>query len=84
MSELKLPLTNVQLELMKLYSTNLSDSELDELRNVLSKFYAEKAITMADRIWDECKLTDEDMDNSLNQTSRKTAMNKRAKFLSPL
>lgn len=36
MTGLKLPLTNVQLELMKLYATNLSDIELDELKSLLS------------------------------------------------
>ena len=67
MAELKFPLSNMQLELMKLYSTNLSDSELAELKDVLSKFYAEKAIASADKIWDERGLTNEDMDAWLNK-----------------
>ncbi len=69
MTELKLPLSNIQLELMKLYSTNLSDTELDELKDVLSKFYAEKAVAKADAIWDERCLTNVDMDEWLNKKS---------------
>lgn len=69
MTELTFPLSNVQLELMKLYSTNLSDKELDELKHVLAKFYAEKAIAHANAIWDERGLTDGDMDNWLNEKS---------------
>lgn len=69
MTELVFPLSNVQLELMKLYSTNLSDKELDELKQVLAGFYAQKAIAHANDIWDERGLTDKDMDNWLNEKS---------------
>lgn len=69
MFDLKLPLTNVQTELIKLYSTNLSDKDLDELKNILSRFYADKAINKANEIWDEKKLTDNDMEKWLNQKS---------------
>lgn len=69
MSELKFPLTNTQVELMKLYSTNLSNQDLEELKNLLSKFYANKAIAQADEIWNEKGLTDADMESWLNQKS---------------
>ena len=69
MTELKFPLTNIQLELMKLYSTNLSEKDLDELKTVLSKFYADKAIEGANEIWDKRNLTDADMENWLNEKS---------------
>ena len=44
--------SNVQLELLKLYSTNLSDKDMQELRNLLASFFAEKSIKSADEIWD--------------------------------
>ena len=69
MSVLNYPLTNVQIELMKLFNTNLSENELIELKDLLSRFYANKAITEADAIWDEKGLTDEDMDKWLNKKS---------------
>ena len=61
------PLSNVQEELLKLYSTNLSIEELDELKTVLGKYYARKASKEADRIWDEKKITDELIDKWLNE-----------------
>ena len=69
MSVLNYPLSNVQVELMKLFSTNLSDNELIELKNMLSAFYANKAIAQADAIWDKKGLTDQDMDMWLNKNS---------------
>lgn len=69
MSVLNYPLSNVQVELMKLFSTNLSDSELIELKDLLAVFYAKKAIAQADTIWDKKKITDQDMDILLNKNS---------------
>ncbi len=69
MTELKLPLNNVQLELLKLYSTNLSDKDMEDLKNVLAAFYAGKAIGKANDIWDEKGLTDDDMEVWINEKS---------------
>jgi len=69
MSVINYPLSNVQIELMKLFSTNLSDKELIELKDMLGKFYADKATSQADAIWEERGLSNEDMDNWLNQQS---------------
>jgi hypothetical protein len=69
MIDVKFPLSNVQMELMKLYSTNLSDQELAELKDVLAKFYADKAISKANEIWDDKGLTDADMEKWLNEKS---------------
>jgi hypothetical protein len=66
---LNYPLSNVQIELMKLFSTNLSNKDLIELKDLLSGFYAEKAISKADAIWHERGLSDQDMENWLNQKS---------------
>ncbi|MBA4140180.1 MAG: hypothetical protein H0X70_06690 [Segetibacter sp.] len=63
--ELKLPLSNVQLELMKLFATNLSNEDLEDLedlKDLLAKFYADKAIANANAVWDEKGLTDTDME----------------------
>lgn len=70
MTELSLPLSNVQLELLKLYSTDLSEDDLKELKSLLARFYAEKSIKLANQIWDEKGLTDEDMDRLLNDPTQ--------------
>ena len=69
MSVLNYPLSNVQVELMKLFNTNLSDSELVELKDLLARFYADKAIDKADKIWDKKELSDKDMEKWLNAKS---------------
>ena len=60
-------LTNLQLEIIKLYSTGMKRQELFELKGVLANFFARKAIKEADDIWDEQKLTNVDMDSWLNE-----------------
>ena len=67
MSVLNYPLSNVQMELLKLFSTNMSDEEVIELKSVIAKFYAEKSIALANAIWDERGLTNEDMDEWLKK-----------------
>ncbi len=69
MNTLNFPLSNVQMELLKIFSTGVSDSEIGELKAVIANFYANKAIQRADEIWDEKGLTNDDMDKWLNQKS---------------
>ena len=69
MNQLKLPLSNVQMELIKLYSTDLSENDLKELKSLLAQFYAKKSIEEADKVWDEKGYTAEDMDRLLKDLS---------------
>lgn len=58
-------LTNLQLEIIKLYSTSLEQQELLELKQLLANFFARKAIQEADAIWNDKKLKNADMDKWL-------------------
>jgi hypothetical protein len=69
MSVLNYPLSNVQIELMKLFSTNMSDKDVIELKDLLADFYARKATAEADVIWDKKGLSNQDMDKWLNEKS---------------
>jgi len=60
-------LSNVQQEILKLYSTELSETDLNELKSQLAHYYAHKAISQADKIWKEKGYTAEDMDSWLNE-----------------
>ena len=60
-------LTNLQLEIVKLYSTEMERQDLLELKQVLANFFAQKATQEADQIWDEQNLTDDDMEAWLNE-----------------
>jgi len=69
MRRLQLPLSNVQIELLKLYSTDLSEEDLQELKSLLADFYAKKSIHQANLIWDEKGFSDVLMNKWLNKPS---------------
>lgn len=54
-------LTNLQLELLKLFRFNLSDQQIKEVRALLSKYFAEKATQEMDKLWEEQGWSDETM-----------------------
>ncbi len=70
MEALQQPLSNAQVEILKLLSTNLSESELEELKNELAQFYAKKAIQSANQAWKEKGLSNETMDQWLNEDAQ--------------
>jgi hypothetical protein len=49
----RVPLSNIQVELLKLYSTNVHEDDLLEIKRFLANFFMQKAINEADKIWDE-------------------------------
>lgn len=63
-------LTNLQLELIKLFSYNLDEKQLLEIKYLLVKYFAEKATKEMDKIWKEKGLTNETMDIWLNEHIR--------------
>ena len=69
MTDVRMPLSNVQLELIKTFSTDISDSELLELKNLIANYFAQKAIKEADRLWDERGYTNEKMNSWLKEKS---------------
>jgi hypothetical protein len=60
-------LTNLQLELIKLFNYNLSQAQLLEVKDLLSKYFADKAANEMDRIWEKNGLSNETMDSWLNE-----------------
>jgi predicted metal-binding transcription factor (methanogenesis marker protein 9) len=67
MSTASIPMSNIQLELLKLYATNISDNELLEIKRYLAKFFMQKAIAAADQAWDEKGYTEEQMEEWLEE-----------------
>jgi len=59
------PLSNLQLELLKLYSIPLSESELLEVKQVLAQHFANRLTRHVDDIWQKKGLTKEDMEQWL-------------------
>jgi len=61
------PLSNLQQELLKLYSPNIDDADLENVRRFLAKYFADKAIKEADDIWDKKRYTNQTMEQWLNE-----------------
>ena len=63
-------LTNLQLELLKIFSRDLPDDELLEVKHILSAYFAEKATREMDKLWDEKQWSHETMQQWLNEHMR--------------
>ncbi|CAN2041875.1 Antitoxin [Candidatus Magnetomoraceae bacterium gMMP-15] len=59
-------LSNIQMELIKLYSTNLNHDDLIEIKKILANHFAQKAINEADDIWNQNEMSADTMESWLN------------------
>ncbi len=70
MSIIKQPLSNVQLELLKIFSHNLSDQDLLRLKKKLVQFFYEIATEEADKAWDNQGWDEDKVQELLNKKLR--------------
>lgn len=56
---IKQPFSNMQLELLKLYASDVSDEDLLAIKDLLAKYFLAKAKDAADKAWDERELSEE-------------------------
>ena len=61
------PLSNIQAELLKLFSTDIPDKHLVELKNIIARFLLDKARDKADAVWIEKGYTDEKLQKILDK-----------------
>lgn len=71
MATINQPLSNVQLEILKAFNHQLSDSELHEFRRTLALFFAQKAIKKANEVWEKEDWNDEKVENILKTKMRR-------------
>lgn len=64
-------LTNVQIELLKLFQYNLPDEQLVEIKDLLAKYFADSATVEMDKLWDKNNWNDETMNTWANEHLRK-------------
>lgn len=55
-------LTNLQLQLLKMFKYELAEQQLIEIKELLSKYFAEKASDEMDKLWEENGWSNETMD----------------------
>lgn len=63
-------LSNLQVELLKLYANGVDETNLREIKSILAKYFADKASDAMDEFWEEEKLTAEDMFSWTNEHNR--------------
>ena len=64
-------LSNIQIELLKLFPYKLSDKQLMEIKNMLAKYFAKSATEEMDKLWDENAWNDTTMKNWADEHLRK-------------
>ena len=67
MTQVHAPLSNMQIELLKLYSAGVPDEHLAGVRILVAKYLFAIARAKAGKIWDEKKYTDEIINDLLKQ-----------------
>ncbi len=61
------PLSNIQTELLKVFSADIPETHLLELKNIMARFLLEKAQDSADKIWQEKGYSDEKLRDILSK-----------------
>ncbi|MDB4925076.1 hypothetical protein [Mucilaginibacter sp.] len=64
-------LTNVQIELLKLFQYNLPEKQLAEIKNILAKYFANTATAEMDKLWKENNWNNDLMKEWTNENLRK-------------
>ena len=72
MQQINQPLSNAQLEILKAFSYNLSKQELVDFKETIANYFAKRAVEAANRVWDEKKWIDPDVDEMLTTKMRKS------------
>jgi len=66
----ELPLNDQQLEILKLFSRELDEEDLREIKGLIVKYLAQKVSRLADEAWEKNNWTDEDMERLLEMHER--------------
>lgn len=64
-------LTNVQIELLKLFQYNLPEKQLAEIKNILAKYFTKTATAEMDKLWEDNDWNNDIMKDWANEHLRK-------------
>jgi hypothetical protein len=65
-------LTNLQLELLKVYARQISDEDVLAIQKMIANYFAQKAMNLADEVWDKNEWSTEDTKRLSTEHNRKT------------
>jgi hypothetical protein len=63
-------LSNLQLELVNLFRYQVDDSQLIEIKDILSQYFANKASDEMDKLWEERGWSNETMEKWVSENLR--------------
>lgn len=63
-------LTNLQVELIKLFAYQVPDSQLLEIKDLLAKYFADAASKEMDKLWTENQWNNQTMEDWLDEHNR--------------
>lgn len=66
----KQPLTSLQLELLKIFAREIDEFDLIEIKKFLIQYFANKAMNLADQVWDKNNWTEQDENRFLTEHNR--------------
>ncbi|HKJ32421.1 MAG TPA: hypothetical protein VKA34_11370 [Balneolales bacterium] len=64
-------LTNMQKELVKLFNYDLNENQLNDIKKLLSGYFANKATEEMDKFWTENNLSEENIEQWSQEHMRK-------------
>jgi hypothetical protein len=70
MNTIKQPLSEAQLQLLRLFNRDVDDADWLEIRRMITQYFAKKATQAADKLWDEEGWSDQTMNDWLNSHQR--------------
>jgi hypothetical protein len=62
-------LNDAQITFLQLFNRPLSDKDLSELQRLVTRYFADKALNIADRVWEEKGYTEEQLLNIHERTA---------------
>ena len=62
------PLTNLQVELLKLFARQLPETDLLAIKDMIAQYLLDKAFSEADKAWDEKGYTVKSFQQKLSET----------------
>ena len=65
-------LTNLQLELLKTFTRQVSEEDVLAIRKMLANYFAQKAMNLADNVWEKNNWATADSQRLSSEHNRKT------------
>jgi hypothetical protein len=70
-------LTNLQLDLLKVFSIQLPQNQLEEIRDMLTNYFANKATAETDKLWEQNQWSQETVNTWLDEHLRTKTFEKK-------